>query len=117
MNSYGLYTFVGKKVGHEVRMALRAAESDAAVTTMLAELLKRVPRSRLGCDCCREFGYVELRIPPRDVAVIDIISNTKIVKRAEPLGVNSITYICLEHQVFLTECQEVSAIGAVRSCS
>src|SRR5262249_6906798 len=116
MHCHGSKARSYEEVGHEIGMALRTAERNASLPTSFLELLKGISSARLGSDRGSQFIRVKLCIAPRNVAVVDLVGNAKVLKWTEVAGIYSKRDIGLEDQVLLAQTQQIGAVRPIGCC-
>src|SRR5437764_13234836 len=84
---------------HEVGVPLRDAETERALRSMFPELFERILAPSLCRDCGRQSFLVEMRAAPRDIAVVDVIRDAKVMKRRKEILSDAFCEITAKHEV------------------
>ena len=79
---------------------------------MALKLLQCISGACLGRDGSLERFGVEFGAPPRDVGIVHIVRDAKIVERTEAATLNANVDACLEYEVLLAERQKICPIRA-----
>src|SRR6516164_8677721 len=101
MDGCSRYARANEELGHKICMPLRTTECDAAAPAPFAVLLQRDCCASFGRDSCRELRGIKLRVPPRNITIIDGIRDTKVVERAKKSALDSVSNACFKDDIFL----------------
>lgn len=91
------------------------AEGQGSRAAALLELVVGVAGPGLGRHVAGELLFVEARVAPGDVPVVDLVRHSEVAEAAEKVLLHALDQVAAEDQVLLAEGEQVSSVAALGS--